>query len=54
MAEKLWQIVVQSTMGWHECTEPNCKGLTKEQARVRLNQLLNEGHSPKDLKAVTN
>ena len=50
--EKKWQIVQQTTMGWFKSTDTNTQGLTKEQCKVRLDQLINEGISPKDLKAV--
>ncbi len=50
--EKKWQIVQQTTMGWFKSPEANTSGLTKEQCKVRLDQLINEGISPKDLKAV--
>ena len=39
--EKKWQIVQQTTMGWFKSTEPNTQGLTKEQCKVRLDQLIN-------------
>ena len=44
MAEvKKWQIIQETTMGWTKVDEPNCTGLTKEECKVRLEQLINEG-----------
>jgi len=51
-AIKTWQIIQETTMGWTKIDEPNCTGLTKEQCKVRLEQLMNEGFNPNDLKAV--
>tara|TARA_B000000557_G_scaffold236379_1_gene212609 strand:- start:713 stop:880 length:168 start_codon:yes stop_codon:yes gene_type:complete len=49
---KTWQIIQNTTMGWEKLNEPGCTGLSKEQCKVRLEQLMNEGFNPNDLKAV--
>ena len=51
---KKWQIIQETTMGWTKVDEPNCTGLTKEECKVRLEQLINEGMNPNYLKAVPN
>ena len=38
--------------GMDKVDEPNCTGLTKEECKVRLEQLINEGMNPNYLKAV--
>lgn len=49
---KKWRIIQNTTMGWFDVQEPNCSDLTKEDCKVRLEQLMNEGFNPNDLKAV--
>ena len=44
--EKLYKIEELDTMGWINVQEPNCTKLTKEQCKLRLEELLAEGFNP--------
>ena len=41
--EKLYKIQHNETVGWIDIEEPGCTKLTKEQCKIRLNQLFSEG-----------
>jgi len=51
MEEKLWKILEENTTGW-ELAELDAVKLTKEQAKARLEQYINEGRNPNRLRAV--
>tara|TARA_B100001113_G_scaffold211157_1_gene173231 strand:+ start:222 stop:383 length:162 start_codon:yes stop_codon:yes gene_type:complete len=46
---KLYRIEELATSGWTLYDERSLK-LTKEQASVRLKQIINEGHNPNELR----
>lgn len=48
--DKLYKIQEQDTTGWVEIEEPNCVKLTKEQASVRLSELMAKGFNPNHLR----
>lgn len=48
--EKLYKIQEQDTTGWVEIEEKNCTKLTKEQASVRLQELMEKGFNPNHLR----
>ena len=48
--EKLYQIEEYVTSGWAVIDDN--KGMTKEQTKVRLEALINEGYNPNRLRAV--
>ena len=49
--EKRYKILLQSTNGWH-LIEDYATNLTKDRCSQLLNQFINEGNNPNDLKAV--
>ena len=51
MAEKLWRVEQQSTMGWALIDE-RAVHLTKKQATIVLENAMGEGIKPSDLRAV--
>ena len=51
MAEKLWRVEQQSTMGWALIDERAVK-LTKPQAKIILENAMGEGIKPSDLRAI--
>jgi len=50
--EKLYKILLQATNGWH-LIEDYATNLSKERCSQLLNQFVNEGYNPNDLKAVS-
>ena len=48
--EKLYQIEEYVTSGWAVIDDN--KGMTKEQTKVKLEALINEGYNPNRLRAV--
>ena len=46
---KLYRIEELATAGWSLYDERSVK-LTKEKASIRLNQIINEGHNPNELR----
>ena len=52
MATKYWRVENNATNGWN-ITDPRLDvKLTKEQARIRLNELIGEGYNPNRLRAI--
>jgi hypothetical protein len=49
--EPLYRIEEESTSGWHT-PEPTDVHLTKDQARERINELINLGSNPNRLRAI--
>ena len=49
--ELKYKIVQQATNGWH-LIEDYATNLTKDRCSQLLNQFINEGNNPNDLKAV--
>ena len=49
--EKLYKILLQATNGWH-LIEDYATNLSKDRCSQLLNQFINEGYNPNDLKAV--
>ena len=45
---RLYNIEDMNTMGWEQV--PNCIRLTKDQAKVKLEELINEGYNPNRLR----
>ena len=50
--EKLYKIQEQDTTGWVEIEEPNSVKLTKDQASVRLSELMAKGFNPNHLRLL--
>ena len=50
--EKLYKIQEQDTTGWVEIEELNCVKLTKDQASVRLSELMAKGFNPNHLRLL--
>ena len=50
--EKRWKILERVTTGWHLIAN-NADELTKEECDNMLQELVNQGQNPGDLKAVT-
>lgn len=50
--EKLYKILLQATNGWH-LIEDYATNLSKDRCSQLLNQFINEGYNPNDLKAVS-
>jgi len=48
--EKLYKIQHNETVGWGDIEEPQCTKLTKEQCKVRLEQLFAEGYNPNHIR----
>ena len=51
MATKLWRVEQLGTMGW-EVVHPTAIKLNKESARKWLENQINEGVNPRDLRAI--
>tara|TARA_B100001113_G_scaffold327782_1_gene301559 strand:+ start:105 stop:272 length:168 start_codon:yes stop_codon:yes gene_type:complete len=51
MSERLWRIEHLCTMGW-ELYHEEARKLTKDNAKKWLNDAINEGVKPSDLRAV--
>ena len=51
MEEQLYKIEEQVTSGWVDIEEPNTTGLTREECRERLLELMREGYNPNYLRA---
>jgi len=49
---KLWKVIEEGTTGWELAEAEGCCKLTKEQARVKLDELMNEGRNPNRLRAI--
>jgi len=49
---KLWKVIEEGTTGWELAEAEGCRRLTKEQAKVKLDQLMNEGRNPNRLRAI--
>jgi hypothetical protein len=49
---KLWKVIEEGTTGWELAEAEGCRKLTKEQARVKLNELMNQGRNPNRLRAI--
>jgi len=49
---KLWKVIEEGTTGWELAESEGCRKLTKEQARVKLNELMNQGRNPNRLRAI--
>ena len=50
--KRLYNLQELSTTGWELLDEPNVTGLTKEEAKVRIKELMNDGYNPNTLRAV--
>ncbi len=50
--QKLYNLQELTTTEWAIIDEPNVTGLTKDQAKVRLEELMREGYNPNSLRAV--
>ena len=50
--EKLYKIQENDTVGWVDIGEPNCVKLTKDNCKIRLDELLAEGFNPNRLRAI--
>lgn len=48
--DRLYKIQEQNTTGWVDSEESNCVKLTKEQASVRLEELMAKGINPNHLR----
>ena len=52
MATKYWRVENNATNGWN-ITDPRLDvKLTKDQAKVRLEELIGEGYNPNRLRAI--
>jgi len=49
---KLWKVIEEGTTGWELAEAEGCRKLTKEQAKVKLDELINEGRNPNRLRAI--
>ena len=49
---KLWKVIEEGTTGWELAEAEGCCKLTKEQAKVKLDELINEGRNPNRLRAI--
>lgn len=49
---KLWKVIEEGTTGWELAESEGCRKLTKEQAKVKLDELMNEGRNPNRLRAI--
>lgn len=50
--ERRWNLQELTTTEWTLVDEPNVTNLSKEDAKVRIKQLVNEGYNPNSLRAV--
>tara|TARA_Y100000004_G_scaffold165882_1_gene197110 strand:- start:3048 stop:3212 length:165 start_codon:yes stop_codon:yes gene_type:complete len=50
--ETLYRIMEYGTTGWVDSPEANTTKLTKDQCKIRLDELIAEGCNPKYLKVV--
>ena len=49
---KLWKVIEEGTTGRELAEAEGCRKLTKEQAKVKLDQLMDEGRNPNRLRAI--
>ncbi len=50
--EKRYDLQEMITTGWCNVDERNCTNLSKDDAKVRLQELINDGYSPNRLRAI--
>ena len=49
---KIYRYLHNETVGWLDIDEPGCTGLTEEQCKVRLEELVQEGYNPNHLRLL--
>jgi uncharacterized membrane protein len=50
--EKLYKIQHNETVGWADIEEKHCTKLSKDQCKIRLEQLFAEGYNPNHIRVV--
>ena len=50
MEDRLYKIQEQVTLGWVDIDEPNTTGLSRDECKARLLELMREGYNPNYLR----